>query len=310
MQGTYFWNRRSLADFTRAQGLFEKAIARDSTYAAPWSGVANALITQAFVDTTNPVMLLAKAQQAAERARTLAPDLADAHVALAYLRMIKDWDYKGSDSAFRAVIARYPRHPMAHKWYADLLNIVSGPASAMGEIRTTLSIDPKLAIAMYNLGYVHSLLGQPDSALVWYDRGLALAPDLVLALVEAATLRASLGDSAGAFAALKRLPRVSSRTAGRAVDLERAWGRGGYKELMRAMVAAPESRFLPTERARWLAVLGRNDEAFTALDEAIARRDVWAIFNQRRLEFAAMRKDPRWNVMLAKIGLPPEPAPK
>jgi|JI10StandDraft_1071094.scaffolds.fasta_scaffold02742_7 TolB-like protein/tRNA A-37 threonylcarbamoyl transferase component Bud32 len=308
MQGTYFWNRRSLSDFTRAQGLFEKAIARDSTYAAPWSGIANALITQAFVDTTNPVMLLAKAQQAAERARVLAPDLADAHVALAYLRLIKDWDYKGADSAFRSVIERYPRHPMAHKWYGDLLNIVTGPSTAIGEIRMTLSLDPKLAIAMYNLGYVHALLGQPDSALVWYDRGLALAPDLVLALVEAAALRASRGDSAGALAALERLPRVSSRTAGTSIDLERAWGRGGYLELLRTLVAAPESRFLPSERARWLAILGRNDDAFDALDEAIARRDVWAVFNHRRLEFVAMRKDPRWNVMLGKIGLVPNPA--
>jgi serine/threonine-protein kinase len=309
MQGTYFWNRRSLADFTRAQGLFEKAIARDSAYAAPWSGIANALITQAFVDTTNPVMLLTKAQQAAERARALAPELADAHVALAYLRLIKDWDYRGSDSAFRAVITRYPRHPMAHKWYGDLLNIVSGPDVAMQEIRTTLALDPKLAIAMYNLGYVHSLLGQQDSALVWYDRGLALAPDLVLALVEVTNLRGQRGDSAGAFAALARLQRVSSRTSGQITDLQKAWSRGGYLEVLRSQIGAPESRAIPTERARWLAAVGRNDEAFVALDQAIARRDVWAIFNHRRLEFSEMRKDPRWNVMLAKIGLPPDKAP-
>jgi len=135
-----------------------------------------------------------------------------------------------------------------------------------------------------------------------------LAPDLVLALVEAAALRASRGDSAGALAALERLPRVSSRTAGTSIDLERAWGRGGYWELLRTLVAAPESRFLPSERARWLAILGRNDDAFDALDEAIARRDVWAVFNHRRLEFVAMRKDPRWNVMLGKIGLVPNPA--
>ena len=306
IQGTYFWNRRSLADFTRAQGLFEKAIARDSTYAAPWSGIANALITQAFVDTTNPVLLLERAQQAAERARALGPDLADAHVALAYLRLIKDWDYRGADSAFRSVLARYPRHPMAHKWYGDLLNIVSGPASAVGEIQTTLALDPKLAIAMYNLGYLHSLLGRPDSALIWLDRGLSLAPDLVLALIEAANLRALRGDSAGTFAALNRLPRVSSRTASNPEALARAWGRGGYHEVLRTMAASPDSRSLPSERARWMAALGRYDEAFVALNEAIARRDVWAIFNHRRLEFIPMRTDPRWNLMLKKIGLPPD----
>ena len=166
-------------------------------------------------------MLLAKAQQAAERARALSPDLADAHVALAYLRLIKDWDYAGSDSAFRAVIARYPRHPMAHKWYGDLLHIVSGPASAMPEIRTTLALDPKLAIAMYNFGYLQALLGQPDSALVWLDRSLALAPDLVLSLVEVTNLRGVRGDSVGMFAALTRLQRVSSRTSGQIAELQK-----------------------------------------------------------------------------------------
>jgi len=308
LQGLYFWNRRSLSDFMRALRLFEQAIARDSTYAAPWAGVANATITQAFVDSTSPTLLLSKARTAAERARRLAPELADAHAALAYLLLLQDWDFVAADSAFRSVTAEFPRNVMGHKWFADLLLTTGRQEEMWVHLREALVLDPKLAITMYNVGSAYKSESNPDSALAWFERSLDVAPYLALSLVEVVRLHGARGDSVAMFSALERAQQASTRAGSDIDGLRRAWARGGYKAVLRALAVAPGSRNLPIERARWLAEVGDVDGAFRALDEGIARRDVWSLFIMPRRELDVLHGDPRWAAVLRKIGLPQQAA--
>jgi adenylate cyclase len=304
LQGLYSWNRRGLADFARAQGLFERAIGRDSSFAEAWAGLANALLTQSFVDTVSTVTQLPKARAAAERALRIAPDLADAHATLAYLLFALDWNYTAADSAFKDVVTRHPRNVMGHKWYSDLFNIVGRRDLAWEQLRQAMALDPKSAIVMYNIGAEYGGDGKTDSALVWLNRSLESAPDLVLSLFEVARIYGTRGDSARCLAALERLQTASTRNSAPIAELRRAWGKGGYKAVRRAQAESPASEAVPHERARWLAEIGEIDAAFRSRDESISRRDIWSPFLETPVEFAPLRRDPRWNAMRARVGLP------
>ncbi len=79
---------------------------------------------------------------------------------------------------------------------------------------------------------------------------------------------------------------------------------GSYQAVVRAQLAASEQVRIPHERARWYAELGDLDNALRSLDEAIRVRDIFAPFVENISEFAAMRHDPRWPAVRARLGLP------
>jgi serine/threonine-protein kinase len=304
LQGLYFWNRRSLDDFEQAKEMFRRAIARDTAYAAPWAGLANASITQAFVDTISHPALLRRAREAAERAVQLDSAQGDARAALAYLRFILDGDFAGSDSAFRLVRADFPNVVMGAKWYADLLVAAGLVDSSMAELRRAYAMDPALAITLYNIGNLFHIQGQLDSAESWYVRSLEAAPRLVLSLVARARMATERGDSATALAMLARLKDASTRMPIPVDELERAWGRGGPKAMARLLGDARRVPRAAGERTYWLAIAGDYDDVLRAWDDAIASGDVWALFIASRREFAALRGDPRFKERMERLQMP------
>jgi serine/threonine-protein kinase len=310
LQGLYFWNRRSLDDFQQARDLFRRAIARDSAYAAPWAGLANVFVTQAFVDTVPNPVVLAQARDAAEQAVRRDSALGDSHATLAYLRFLLDRDYAGADSAFRRVRSAFPQVVMGAKWYSDLLFRLGQPDSAMAELRRAHAMDPALAITMYNLGALHRAMGRPDSAELWLNRALQAAPRLVLALSAKARMATMRGDSATAITMLRRLQEASARVAIPADELARAWGRGGAPALARLMGDSARNPRVPGERALWRAIAGDADGALRAWDESIASGDVWALYVPMWHEFAGLRDDPRVLARMERLGLATRPMAK
>jgi len=304
LQGLYFWNRRSLADFGRAEEMFRRAIARDSTYAAPLAGLANVFVTLAFVDTAPPREVLGRARAAAEQAVRLDSAQGDAYATLAYLRLLLDRDFDAADSAFRDVRARFPKVVMGAKWYADVLAASGATDSAMVELRAALALDPALAITMYNIAWLHQLGGQPDSAALWYDRSLQAAPRLVLSLLEQARNAAARGDSATTLAMLARLQDASSLVAVPIDELARAWGRGGANGLARLMGEPQRNPRVPGSNATWLAIAGDYDGALRAWDAVIATGGVNALYLASRPEFDPIRGDPRFRERMVRSGLP------
>jgi len=304
LQGLYFWNRRSLEDFERANEMFLKAIARDSLYAEPWAGLANAYVTRAFVDTLPNPPLLRRAREAAEHATRLAPAQGEAHATLAYLRFLLDRDFVGSDSAFRRVRAEFPTVVMGAKWYADLLRASGLRDSAMAELRRAHALDPALAITMYNIGDIHYNDGESDSADVWLDRSLDAAPQLVLSLARRALIAAEQNDSATTIAMLRRLQDASTRVAVPIAELERAWGRGGGAGLARLMGDAGRNPRVPGERAVWLAFAGDLEGALLAWDAAIEAGDVSAPFAASRRWVDPVRHEPGFRARLERMKMP------
>ena len=74
-------------------------------YAPAYAAIANALIVKAFFSTSPTNEIIGEARTAAQSAIALDPRLADAHAALASIRMFFDFDWERSEESFRAAIA-------------------------------------------------------------------------------------------------------------------------------------------------------------------------------------------------------------
>ncbi|MEO6529043.1 MAG: protein kinase [Gemmatimonadaceae bacterium] len=309
LQGRFFWNRRNAADLTRSIALFESAIARDSTFALAWIGLADAWVTSAYWS-GNAATALPHARAAAERGVALNPQLGEGLATLGYLLMVQDWNWSASDSLSRRALAKSPRYATGLKWRADLLNVVGRRDESLSLLERARDIDPLSPIIHYNIGYAHETSGRGDEALAAFEKALELDPALPAALEWAAREYLERGDTAKFFDARSRLDAVSKIAGARVDVLRRAFVTAGREGVWRAQLAAANTRDLSFDRAVWHARLGETDAAFRELERAYATHDVWAPYlNNSFLFRRSFRRDPRFLSLLARMHLPESTVP-
>jgi TolB-like protein/Flp pilus assembly protein TadD len=90
------------------QQLIEQAIALDSTYAAAWALLSQVRMQRYFASEDRSAANLAAGRAAAERARRLAPDAPETHLALGYVAYWGSRDYAGAMVEFSAALRLRP----------------------------------------------------------------------------------------------------------------------------------------------------------------------------------------------------------
>src|SRR2546428_3808102 len=90
LQGRYYWNRRSGEEIPRAIQYFQQAIAKDPTYAAAYSGLADCLCGLGVWAFASPQEGCGKGKRLALQAVELDRSLAEAHASLAWPTMWND----------------------------------------------------------------------------------------------------------------------------------------------------------------------------------------------------------------------------
>jgi TolB-like protein/Flp pilus assembly protein TadD len=185
LQGRYLWDRRGPSDLERAADYFTRATERDSQYAQAWAGLADtyALWPLFRITRLSRGEAYRLAKEAARRATSLDPNLAEAHASLAYVRMYGDWDWASAENEFRRAIALDPNYPVAHYWYMELLIALGREDEAVAQAQRAVDLAPALAIAQHLLGWSIAQAGHPDSGLRLTRRALELEPGLEFANV-------------------------------------------------------------------------------------------------------------------------------
>ena len=302
LEGRFHWNKRTEADALKAIAFFERAIALDPGFAEAWAGLADCYVTLPYYSLVSTTEALPKAREAAQRALEIRPDLGAVHATLAYAAMC-DLRWPEADVAYRRAIEMSPDDANAHKWYADLLMMTGRVHTALRELQRALELDPLSANIWTIMGEWYWFEGRFDEAMAAYRKALELTPTLPLALELAARLCWQRDDVEQYFALRERLEAVSQRVAVPTRELREAHARGGRDEVLRAQLAAPAARQLPTDRARWHAELGDFDAAFHDLDDALAQREMRLPYTTYFADFAPLWKDPRFEALLVRMGV-------
>jgi DNA-binding SARP family transcriptional activator/Tfp pilus assembly protein PilF len=152
-------------DFSKAVNYFTGAIVQDSTYAPPYAGLAFV-----YAVTGDKV----RARQFADKAVALDPTLAEAQMALGMVRHFSDWDWPGSEAAFREAIRLNPGYAEAHHELSMLLMRRKRFDEALREAQRTLYLAPMSARFEIGAGEVYVYSGRYDAALKAADKALAI----------------------------------------------------------------------------------------------------------------------------------------
>jgi TolB-like protein/Tfp pilus assembly protein PilF len=143
------------------QGLEElrKAIRLDPRFAKPYADIADALTQKLMYGLLEGEELLGEARNAAYTAIALAPNLAEAHTALASIHQNFDFDWEATDAAFQAAIGPDPQEPGPYSRYADFLILMFQFDKAREMAARALSKDPFDGSALHALGFANLAAG-------------------------------------------------------------------------------------------------------------------------------------------------------
>ncbi|MEJ2677593.1 MAG: hypothetical protein P8174_00800 [Gemmatimonadota bacterium] len=307
LQGRHRWATRDADSVRAAIEYYEQAIARDSSFALAWAGLADAWGVLPFYDrTVTGTVAYSHALGAAERALGLAPDLAEARAARGIIATEYESDpAKGKRYLLRAIELN-PNYELAHAWLCETLVIEGHDAEALPACRRAVGLNPLGPVANLLLAMPLAGLGRDEEALAQIRRTLALEPDITLARLMEAGLLLRLGRPDAAAASLKALahgegaPGAALRAVAQAFpgtdaspaaidavrSLERSTGPGLF------FVAALYS---------WA---GSPADAVRVVETGAANRNPWIGIAAVLAEYDGLRANPRFVGILAELGLP------
>ncbi len=179
LRGRFLIGQRGRS-LSQAVALFEDALARDSTFAPAYAGLAEAYGLLPYYGLASFDEALAKAEAMARRALALDSSLAQAHTALANVRRDRrDWDE--SLREYRRALELAPDDVEANSQYAQWLAMVGRLTDAVEHSRRARDLDPLSPHKRTMLGWHLTYARKYDEALTELLRAVELDPDFMLA---------------------------------------------------------------------------------------------------------------------------------
>ena len=158
------------------------------------------------------------AREYAERAIALDPTLAQPYATIGFMGWHYEWDWKGSDEAFKKAIELDPSYPTAHHWYAYLLVRVNRMDEAVAEITRAQSLDPLSQVIAIDTGEIMFWAGRFQESIKAADRVAELSGEDTEPWFERSAY-AQLGDDERYLATQHRVIEKSKRAPDHLVEL-------------------------------------------------------------------------------------------
>jgi eukaryotic-like serine/threonine-protein kinase len=310
----YLQGRSALGQVTyesllRAARYFERAVARDSTYAEAYTGLAGAYGRLPLFGPVRPRDAFGQSKRAAERALALDSTLAEAHGALADARMLEDYDWRGSEEEYRRTILLNPSYATGHQSYANLLRLLGRLDEALAERERARALDPLSRGIGAELGRDLEMVHRFDDALRQLRTTLEFDPNFARAHVYLCLVYLSQRRPREAAGECERAAALSGGYQGMG-PLAYAYAASGDRSKAMAVLRELEARSRreyvpPWEMAVAHLGLGDIDRTFAWLDSAYTARDPLVTLALSDPIWDPVRGDPRFARLRARMGLPP-----
>jgi adenylate cyclase len=310
LEGRHFLNTRTEDGLKRAIDRFEKALEKDPQYALAHTGVADSYAVLALLEFVPPKEAFPKARTAAEKALQIDNRLAEAHTSLGAVRFQYDWEWEGAEKEFKRAIQLNPSYAPAHQFYADFLKSQGRFDEALAEMGHAQALDPLSLAINTGMGHVLYLNRQYDQAIEQYRNAIKLDPEFVQARLWFGRPYLQKRMYKEAIAELNHAVSLSGGSTISLAMLGHAYAAAGNKKeaekISEKLTDRSRHQYVPSY---WIAMLwigfGDKDESFTWLERAFQERSSWLVWAGVEPRFDALRSDPRFTSLMAKMKLRP-----
>jgi eukaryotic-like serine/threonine-protein kinase len=307
--GRDLWSKRDKQNMQQAIRLFERAKELDPTFAKVYAGLADcyALTTGTLYGPNKTKEAMDKAAWNANRAIELDSTLPEAHTSVG-LVALNNWDWQGSERAFRKAIDLNPEYAPARFWYSNLLAAQKRFDEAIRQGELAKSYDPYSRLADMNYGRALYYMGRYDEAAAHFSRLLQQDPEYAQFLHAMGLVLAQQGRYDEAISMLQKVHDKNPLHA--AAALGYVYGKAGKKDS--ALSVLPELDELaktnvvpPFEKALVYIGLGDVDKAFSQLEACYQERNSGLAYLTTDPMFDSLRSDPRFADLARRLNLTP-----
>ena len=310
LRGLHCWNQFTPNTTQEALRHFHDALALDPDFALAHTGVARCYIHLGAQGRLPSEEAYPAAQEAAQRAIELDPEIAMGHVSLGMVRLFYDWDLAAARSCLEHAIELNPGSAEVRHW-AGYCYMTSGHFDEFLETaQVAASLDPLSLLSLDLLGTANIFAGRPRESLIHYDRALEIDPTFRTAIEGRAMAYDRLGEHDRAIEEFLRYRALTPGGVGGLASGASLFARAGRTEEALGYLAELEEleRTSPELTLHFdfivaLTALGRIDEAVERLERAIEARIGYVVFIRHTFPWENLRPDPRMDEILAAVGL-------
>ena len=316
LRGLESWDQRSKEGFRQAITDFTTASELDPNFAPAFSGLAR-IYSLAPIFAGIPASEAApRALEAANRALTLDGTLADAHIALAFVKGHYQHDWSSAEREFRRAIELEPNNPYGHLFYSNsYLSPFGRHEEAIVEMKKAMELDPLSTPIQSFAGRTFTWARQYDDALAQFQKVNQLDPNFAVnheRLAQLYALLARFDDAIAEETKARMLAGEKPQSVLEKMNLLRGAlatrGAQGYWEgelrLALGEPNPPEAYVRPYGLAMIYGRLGDKDKAFANLEIAYGDRDTQMTELAIEPQFDPLRSDPRFVSLLQRMGIP------
>jgi TolB-like protein len=293
---------------------FRRALRIDPGYAPAHAGMARSYYTLGFFGHRPPAEAFSAMYDAATTALDLDSDLADAHATLALYYLHFRWDWALADEHFRRALRLSPNHAQVRHDYAHYLLAVGRVDESVKESADAATLDPSNMMLRACSGWHGFTNHEYADAVTRARSALMMMPSSYWPQIILGWAHLHEGRSGEALKSLESAVdhsggspfAVASLAGGLAVAGERTPARRMLDELLAQSAGRYVSAY---DVAAVHAGLGDHDQAVSWLRRAYSERSAMLVNVGWDPRFDAIRPDPRFQAILADVGLPDRPRP-
>jgi len=308
LKGRYYWNLPGDQGFEQAIVYFEQACASDPEFAAAYADLARTHTGRAEYYNVMPRPALEKARPIAERSLQLDPHLSHAHLAVANVKAMLDWDWRAAEEGFRQAIALNPSSDGAHRWYGTLLSGLGRTSEAISESERARELDPLCFVVGTSAAWVRFMAGDYGGAIencrAIMEMNARFSPAwrvLGASMIQMGRAAEGIAELEAAAATAPEDPVLLAWLAhAKAVRGEC----GVARKLLDGLGRLKARRYVPAYHLALAHVgLDDRDAAIALLDQACEERDPALINLGLDPRFDPLRRDERFAAILEKLHL-------
>jgi adenylate cyclase len=310
LQGRFYYNLWSgVESFSKAIDYFRAAIKIEPDYALAYAGIATSYFYLWFLNLLPPEKCLPQMKQAAQRSLELDNEIAESHLAMGYMKMYYEWDFKFATNEFKKALELNPNIAEAHEQYAMCLGLSNNYKEAIKHASIAYNLDPLSLFINFQVPVIYWMAGDYERVLEYGKRLVELDSNFYGGYLLVASGLMGLRKYEEA---VPEIETAIHRHYG-CITLNRlglVYGLMGEKEKAMEIL----EKMLNLVNSQWVGncdigivymALGDFDKAFDYFEKAIEKHEgIMLLIKHNFRYYPKIEKDPRIKKLLGKIGLP------
>ncbi len=292
----------------RARRCYAAATERDPQFSLPYLSTAELLFEGAQVGFLPPAEAATDAKDAALKALALNETLGEAHAIVGVLHGVLEYEWGAAEEAFRRALELNPGSAsmlMRYAWFHLVpRRRITEAVNHMGRAATC---DPLSPWVHARFGLVWTVAREYGRALEEHRIAVELAPTVVLfrwllgyTLILVGRADEGLAECLKVYERREWTPLV---TAGMSVVYGMLGRDDDARRMLSELLEAARTTWVPPLAFAWAYAGTRDERVFEWLDKAIAARDPAVTHMPSMPYYDAIRNDPRFRLLLAKMRL-------